>query len=185
MGSETARGGVAIYVNDKLKVKERNDLNESNRLYEAIWIEIINKKTKNTLICCSYRHPKSDIDEYISYMNKCYEKINKEKKVCFIAGDFNIDLLKTDSNSKISEFVNLTTSNGFLPYITQPTRITETSATVIDNIFSNYINHDNISGNIFLQFADHLCQFITIDKTNDKIKIKDSFRRDYANFFED
>ena len=75
LGSETARGGVAIYVNDKLKVKERNDINESNKNYEAIWIEIINKKTKNTLICCSYRHPKSDINEYISYINKCISTI--------------------------------------------------------------------------------------------------------------
>ena len=50
-------------------------------------------------------------------MSNCLNKLNKENKEVFIAGDFNIDLLKYDANIKYRD--------GFLPQITQPTRITE------------------------------------------------------------
>ena len=52
-------------------------------------------------------------------------------------GDFNIDLLQYRSNSHTNDFINSVISHSFLPYIHQPTRVTDHSATVIDNIFSN------------------------------------------------
>ena len=61
-----------------------------------------------------------------------------------MAGDFNIDLLKYDTNIKYSEFLNTVTSFGFLPHILQPTRITEYSSTVIDNIYGNNLEQDTV-----------------------------------------
>ena len=52
----------------------------------------------------------------------------------YVTGDFNVDLLKYDTCSKHKEFLNTMTSFGFLPHILQPSRITESSATLIDNI---------------------------------------------------
>ena len=49
-------------------------------------------------------------------------------------GDFNIDLLKVNLDAKTNEFVNDVISQGFLPTITRPTRITPHSATLIDHI---------------------------------------------------
>ena len=46
LGSHSARGGVAIYVNDKLDVIVRNDLSKNTNSFEAIWIEMIQKKIK-------------------------------------------------------------------------------------------------------------------------------------------
>ena len=54
-----------------------------------------------------------------------------------MSGDFNIDLLKIDSDKDIMNFYNSLTSNLFVPHITLPTRITSHSQTLIDNIFSN------------------------------------------------
>ena len=143
LGSKTARGGVAIYVKNDLNVIERNDLNINNISFEAIWIEILNSKTKNILCGCIYRHPNSDVEEFTNYVSKCLSKVDKEKKECYLSGDFNIDLLKYDSNNKYSEFVNTITSFGFLPHILQPTRITDHSATIIDNIYSNNFKDDS------------------------------------------
>ena len=39
-------------------------------------------------------------------------------------------------------FFNLLCSYGLLPHILQPTRVTENTATVIDNIFSNNLQDD-------------------------------------------
>ena len=50
-------------------------------------------------------------------------------------------------------------SNSFIPLILQPTRITSHSNTLIDNIFSNVIDPDIISGNLTVPISDHLPQF--------------------------
>ena len=52
-------------------------------------------------------------------------------------GDFNIDLLKVNTHAKTNEFVNDVISQGFLPKITRPTRITPHSAALMAHIYSN------------------------------------------------
>ena len=47
-----------------------------------------------------------------------------------------------------------------LPYIIQPTRMTFHSKSIIDNIFSNCISQDIISGNLTSTISDHLPQFL-------------------------
>ena len=73
-------------------------------------------------------------------------KITKERKECYLSGDFNIDLLKYDVSNKHRDFHNMVTSFGYLPYIIHPTRITENTSTVIDNIYSNNLEDLIISG---------------------------------------
>ena len=59
--SKSLCGGCAIYVNSQLDHQVRNDLSVLEEEYETIWVEINNKKDKNLLCCCLYRHPSSDI----------------------------------------------------------------------------------------------------------------------------
>ena len=66
----------------------------------------------------------------------------------------------------------------------QPTRITDHSSTVIDNIYGNNFEHDSYSGNILIKFADHFSQFLSISKEITKIKPVDVYKRDYSNFDE-
>ena len=72
----------------------------------------------------------------------------------------------------------------FLPHILQPTRITEYSSTLIDNIYGNNFSCDSYSGNILIKFADHFSQFLTINKEVSKVKPVDVYKRDYRNFDE-
>ena len=62
------------------------------------------------------------------------DKINKEKKTILLLGDFNIDLLKMNIDSNISYFLDIMGSYDLLPQIMLPTRITDNSKTLIDNI---------------------------------------------------
>ena len=72
-------------------------------------------------------------------------------------GDFNIDLLKTDDDANIDEYYNIISSNFLVPHITLPTRITSTSRTLIDNIFSNNLNFVHaVSGNLTVSISDHI-----------------------------
>ena len=90
-------------------------------------------------------------------------------------GDCNIyNLLNSDSNSMTENFLNTLGSYFFHPQILQPTRITNHSATLIENIFFNSIEHHVISGNILHDLTDHLPNFLIINKLSflpSKIKI--------------
>ena len=66
--------------------------------------------------------------------------------------------------------------------ILQPTRVTESSATIIDNIFSNNIQDDIISGNLLLTFSEHLSQFITVTREKIEFKKLNVYLRDYSKF---
>ena len=54
-------------------------------------------------------------------------------------------------------------SGSFYPVINKPTRITEYSATIIDNIFCNFFNEKSLCGILYNDISDHLPIFISSD----------------------
>ena len=104
------------------------------------------------------------------------EKIIGTKKSCIIAGDINIDLIKYEQDSNTTEFINTMITNNFMPVITMPTRITATSATLVDHIYFLNCNQKQVpvmySGNIFSDITDHLPSFFIIKyNMNHTVKI--------------
>ena len=79
-------------------------------------------------------------------------------------GVFIINLLNYDSHRDTNEFINSMVSHCLLPHILQPTSVTDHSATVTDNIFTNAADFDTTSGNILNQLADHFSQFLILKK---------------------
>ena len=77
------------------------------------------------------------------------------------------------------------TSNGFIPQITLPTRITDSSMTLIDNIYSNMFLNNTFSGNIIIEIADHLLQFVSIDTSKIEYNKFKYYKRNYRNFSEE
>ena len=101
------------------------------------------------------------------FLKKCQVKI---RKYIYI-GDFNIDLLKLDKINNYQLYYNLLCSFGFLPLIIQPTWVVENQTpSLIDNIFTNNLLDDIISGNIYLTLSEHFCQFASVKR--EKIDIK-------------
>ena len=80
----------------------------------------------------------------------------------FLLGDFNVNLLNYNEHNQTNEVLDSLTSNSLIPLILQPTRITSHSSTLIDNIFSNVIEPDIISGHLTGTNSDHLPQFAII-----------------------
>ena len=58
-------------------------------------------------------------------------------------------------------FLNRLLACGFYPCIDKPTRVTETSATLIDNILTNVHNNNSMSGDWVADVADHLPVYST------------------------
>ena len=152
---------------------------------ESTFIEISNDKTKNTIVGCIYKHPCMAINEFTEeYMQELMRKLVSEYKNIYLMGDFNTDLMKIDEDPNIAAYFDNISSNLFVPHIIYPTRITPTSKTLIDNIFSNSINFENcISGNLTLSISDHLAQFLIVpEKISLTPKKYNLFKRDLKQF---
>ena len=74
-------------------------------------------------------------------------------------GDYNIDLLKYEHNCATRMFLDMMYSHGLYPLINKPTRITQFTATIIDNVFTNNITHETVNGIITTDISDHLPVF--------------------------
>ena len=109
---------------------------------------------------CIHRHPNRDPNNFFEYIENTLSKIDNNKYQIFIMGDYNIDLLQYEHSSLGNDFINLMISKSFLPYILQPTRVTtDHSATVIDKIFSNVTDCQNVSGNLTTLISDYFCMY--------------------------
>ena len=77
----------------------------------------------------------------------------------YFLGDYDINLLNVDTHQLTSYFNDTRFSNEFIPMTTSSTRVTSNSATLIDNIFANQLNDNNInhamSGIIVTDISDH------------------------------
>ena len=99
-------------------------------------------------------------------------------------GDLNINLLNYDPNTATNEFINFIVSQYLLPHILHPTRIADQSSTIIDNIFTDSINYETISGNILTLIPDHFSQFIILKKMSINYKACSYYQHDYSSFDE-
>ena len=98
-------------------------------------------------------------DEYLKPLS---EKLISENSEVILLGDFNIDLLKDDSNKNVSHILDIMYSTNLVPNITSPTRLRSRSQTLIDNIFSSITNDDYIPGNLISPISDNHAQFLII-----------------------
>ena len=68
-------------------------------------------------------------------------------------------LLRTGTHGPTSDFMGGFSSGGFYPLISLPTRLTDTTATLIDNIWTNNLGVGIGSGLVMVRVSDHLPVF--------------------------
>ena len=176
--TEATKGGTLLYVSNKFDYKPRKDLQiYESRNVESTFVEIIRPKDKNIIIGCIYKHHTITQKDFRELLSPIITKVSRENKICYLAGDFNMNLLNIDKDTEIEKYFDLLTSNKFMPLITCPTRIGKSSKTLIDNIFYNQFSSDIKSGNLTVGISDHTPQFALIPtsinmKNNPKQTIK-------------
>ena len=106
-------------------------------------------------------------NSFLIYFDESLEKYSNEKPV-YILGDFNLDLLKLETCRFSHDFLLSLQSCHFLPTIDKPTRVHRSSATLIDNIFTNCPEQHIMSGNIVSDISDHFTQFCIITPPSPK-----------------
>ena len=87
----------------------------------------------------------------------------------YLMGDFNIDLLKYENCKYSQTLLQCMQSFSMLPTIDKPTRVYGSSATLIDNIFTNNLTNNISSGNIVTDTTDHFSQLCIVNVNKQKL----------------
>ena len=107
-----------------------------------MFIEIVNKTERHFIVGVIYRpntEPHADIEIFSSNLEDIMDIVQQEHKSSMIMGDENVDLLKFQTHVKTNNYIDGIFSHGFLPIISKPTRVTTSSATLIDHMYTNLI----------------------------------------------
>ena len=116
----------SIYQQKHINYKLRKYLKiHKSKEFESILTEIINKKESNTIIGFIYRHPCMDAREFsATYLQNTLGKLSYGNKDIILMGDFNIDILKYDTNNDSPAFLDMMYENVLHSYISSPTKLT-------------------------------------------------------------
>ena len=159
-------GGLGIYIKDGIEYANREDLTcpvEFRDIFDYMFIEIKQKAPlKNILVAVLYRSPGGDsVNTLTKHLKTLLPKLNKENKTIALTSDSNINLLQCSNHKPSSFYYDTLVSNGFIPKITSPTRVTHNTATLIDHIFINECrNKKSFAGTITTSMSDHYFNFI-------------------------
>ena len=158
-------GGVAILISTKCKYRRRKDLEQFNcNSFESCFIEMENWKS-NIILGSIYRPPNTDPDLFIQNFNKVTTSVNDQKKSIVLGLDHNLDLLKADLHKPTRAFLEAIYELGMVPMKTKPTKISTSTATLIDNILVDHkLLNVSSSGILIDNTSDHLpCYTILSD----------------------
>ena len=149
-------GGVLVYVKDGLAFNRRPDLEVEG--CETLWVELFLPKTKGILVNCCYRPP--DDQMFLSKFESTLKLVEPLSSECYILGDMNINV-KDERSKFCKDYTNMLHLFHFRQMITEATRITANSSTILDHIVSNSREKIVDSGVLDSSFSDHLPVYCT------------------------
>ena len=147
---------MGIFISDKLRYKQRPDLEIETDTIEHCIVEL-KLKNENMLMCSGYRALGQNPGKFVNEYDELICHMNKTGLLVVRGLDHNLDLLKQKNHNPTLQFVEKNLDLNMVPCITKPTRITKSSATLIDNIFVPLNLVPNVSSYIVIEdISDHL-----------------------------
>ncbi len=151
-------GGVAMYISNKFNFKPRPDLciNIEGE-FECVAAEIEAKHSERNLIIGEiYRVPNTPERLSIARYESVMTHFCNTNCDILVGTDQNLDYMKTDTNNNVSDLLDVFFTLGTLPSVITPTRVTPSSATLIDNIYVKCDKYENITSRTLLtDISDH------------------------------
>ena len=151
-------GGVGILVSEHIRFLELQSLTSDVRENEVVTVELTLRTGKRCIVSSMYRAPNTSP----LIFQCCYDSLvcamKKSKPYATIIGlDHNLDFLKSIHHGSTNDFIHSNLDMGLVPTITKPTRITKSSATLIDNIIVSENLCGNFCSNILINdMSDHM-----------------------------
>ena len=155
---------MVMYYAEHLSVIHRKDL--AATYIEALWIQV-KFPTNSTLFSVVYRSELETTNFFENFRVVLEEAWSKTDSI-FLLRDLNCCLLKTDSNDnvltsyKVKKLMEIFDDFNLQDVITEPTRITSTTESLIDLIVTTKTNMIRKSGVLPLGISDHCLVYATL-----------------------
>lgn len=170
-------GGICYFINKKFRFKELKNLSIfEEKVIECLTIEIEISKNEKLIVSNLYRsntqHATYSMSEqnnrFLDAFSTLQSDLSSLNKNSYIMGDLNYDLLKFEQHEKTKVLLEDSFGNGFLELVSIPTRISNTSATLIDHLYTNTMSNCYDTSVIISDISDHfpICHIIS-DKQKD------------------
>lgn len=141
-------GGIAIYLKTEQQHQTIEELTNINENVESMFVRV-----SNVVIGAIYRPPDGNVSQFIAFVENALYFLESLSLKFTILGDINIDVLSDTRSAK--EFMNTIHTHACSNIVTLPTRITSTTATLLDVCVTN-IENDHRAGIIASDLSDHL-----------------------------
>ena len=148
-------GGLALYIRNGLIFESLDNLSVNDQHLEMQCTKIKLPNVRPILIFNTYRPPHGNVRSCIlSIQHVLNDTFHYNNPEIYMMGDYNIDFKRTTS-PEYRALKNLCYAYFFTQLIDLPTRITDTSATMIDLLFTNRTDIVQASGVVSLGLSDH------------------------------
>ena len=162
-------GGTSVLIKDGIPFRQRQDLDVFIEKHtESTFVEISIKNRTPVVIGSLYRTPNTPAQEFIDNVSNVIKKIRCEEKnkEVILGMDHNLDLPHSDIHTPTHKFLNVLLDMQLFPTIMRPSRITQKSATLIDNIFiSEKFQRDYDSALLVTDTSNHLPKMCLLKQT--------------------
>ena len=157
-GNANAGGGIGMFIRNDMDYEEIGSHFAPNQAET----HVIHLKKLNIFIINTYRSPSCKTDVFFEQISTTITSLRKndgQVPKIILCGDFNVDLLMNTADSiKLTE---LALKYDLEQKIFTPTRIATTTATLIDNIFTNMCSR-TLSGTLPMAVSDHCATFLNL-----------------------
>jgi hypothetical protein len=156
---DAKNGESCTFITEELNTKEVTYLKDlcAEKDFKLSVVELIDL---NCLLICIYRSPNTDIQNFIDKLEIVLEEVQQRRRKLVTCGDWNINSLNV--NNHVQELQSLLLSHNLINAVTSSTRITNSSASLIDVMIINKQYNEHISELWNLGYSDHLAQVLKV-----------------------
>jgi len=112
----------------------------------------------NIVVGVIYRHSNNDVhsvNDFIEAFDKKINEIDSFKNNVYILGNINLNIQSGCRTPNANNYLSMMVRNGLDPIITQPSKVVNDLATLIDRIFTSTTNNLLFPGILRSDISDH------------------------------
>ena len=178
-------GGIATFVRNSLQVTSLSNISVPASLsphFESLWLNVKSPTIPYILVFgCCYRPPSASTSSLTVTFNFLEVLLSNYKNV-IIAGDFNINHLKSNNKTTATSMRDFITTHSLTQPITLPTRVTPCSSTLLDIFLTTPSVPISSSGRLNICLSDHSPIFLKLCWRKTKSKLFPIRQRSFRKF---